>query len=96
MTLDKRLAQTAQFLIRLINSPLPGNQLQTLADFAPQILPTDYLAVAFIDTEPAQYLLYSLIGQAGAALPNRPFPLATGLIGQAMGQRAIQYCRDLA
>ena len=96
MTLAKRLAQTAHFLIRLINSPLPGNQLQILADFAPQILPTDYLGVAFIDAEPEQYLLYSLLGQAGAALPNRPHALATGLIGLAIGQKAIQYCHDLA
>ena len=65
MTRSARLGLVAKFLTRLINSPIPGNQFQILADYAPEIIPTDFLAIALVDTEPDHYVIHPLRGTAG-------------------------------
>lgn len=96
MTAEQRMARLARVLTRLIKSPLPSNQFQIVADHAGQIVPCDYLAVCLVDAERAGYVVHSLLGRAGNAIPRRLFGFDEGMAGRAIATCEALCAGDLA
>lgn len=96
MTADRSMTRLARALTRLIKSPLPSNQFQIVADHADQIVPCDYVAVCLVDADGAGYVVHSLLGKAGNAIPRRLFSFEEGMVGRAIGGAETLSTGDLA
>lgn len=96
MTLTERLTYLSEVLIQLSSSPIPTQQFQTLADHAPQLVACDYLGLCLLDPAGAGYLIHSLHGIVGGAIPQRLFQLDEGLAGQAIQRNRTTHTAELA
>jgi two-component system, OmpR family, phosphate regulon sensor histidine kinase PhoR len=96
MTQDERLTYLGEILVALAGTPVPSQQFQTLADHAPVVLPCDYLAICLIAPDGQGYLIHSLLGTAGGAVPNRLFRLDEGVPGRVMARNKLVCSDDLA
>jgi len=96
MTQDERLTYLGEILVALAETPVPSQQFQTLADHAPVVLACDYLAICLIAPDGQGYLIHSLLGTAGGAVPKRLFGLDEGVPGQVMARNKLFCSDDLA
>ncbi|MCI0394517.1 MAG: ATP-binding protein [Chloroflexi bacterium] len=96
MKLNERLLHLAETLVGLLASPIPSDQFQVLADRITEIIPCDYLAICLVMPQGDGYVVHSLYGLAGGAIPARPFSLGAGLAGQAMANQETILTADLA
>lgn len=88
--LSTRLTQLGEVLVSLASSPIPSHQFQILADFAPHLLPCDYLALCLMDPDEQAYHVHSLYGAEEVGPLRDRYPLEYGLVGEVMATGRIQ------
>jgi signal transduction histidine kinase len=96
MNFNERLAYLGELLVTLSGSPIPSHQFQALADYAHNVIQSDYLAVCLIDPDMDGYRVHSLRGTAGGAIPQRLFTQEEGLVGQALQRNRAILSESLA
>jgi PAS domain S-box-containing protein len=96
MTQDERLTYLGEILVALAGTPVPSQQFQTLADHAPVVLACDYLGICLIAPDGQGYLIHSLLGLAGGAIPNRLFDLEEGSPARVIAANKAFHSNDIA
>jgi two-component system, OmpR family, phosphate regulon sensor histidine kinase PhoR len=96
MTLDERLTYVGEILVALAGTPVPSQQFQALADHVPVVLSCDYLAICLLAPDGQGYLIHSLLGLAGGAVPNRLFGLDEGTPAQVMARNKMVYTDQMS
>lgn len=94
--LPDRLAQVSEILIALAGSPIPSQQFQVLADYAGLVVPYDFLAFCLVAEDEQGYFVFPLDGVGREAVPQRPFPLAEGIVGRIIKNRRSEIISELA
>lgn len=84
MTLFDRLTQVNELLIALSAAPVPGQQFQVLADYAILAMPHEFMGLCLVDPGQHGYWIHDLSGVLAGELPQRPYLLDEGLVGQAL------------
>jgi len=84
MNFNERLQQVGEILVALSGTPASGQQLQILSDYAVMALDHDFLAVCLLAPDEAGYLVHTLSGIVGGAIPQRLFQTDEGVVGQVL------------
>src|SRR5690606_11218186 len=72
-SLSERLAAVGELLVALAGSPVPSHQFQILADYTPQVLPCDYVALCLVAADGDGYYVHTLYAHDPDIVSRRLF-----------------------